>query len=56
MKKHCPKCNHSMDQMPSLQLLYCAGCNTWWDWILKEGQKSVLIHNHVGKGKSNDPI
>ena len=54
MPEPCPfdDCDGVLDELPSIHMKMCCSCCAYFDWKLKEGQKSVTLHNYV-KGRSD---
>lgn len=48
--EQCPihDCDGLLIELPSINRKLCFGCGTYFEWKLKEGQKSVTIDSVVG--------
>lgn len=55
MPEPCPfdDCDGVLDRLPSIHMSMCCQCCAYFDWKLKEGQKSVMLHNYV-KGRDDE--
>lgn len=45
----CPKCgNGILIDLPSINKKMCSTCLAYFEWSLKDGQKSVTIDKYIG--------